>query len=278
VAAFGALFDLAVGAAGPAAAPWTPAPIPSAGELLPDNLRRRAHGLGRALSNLAEPAATLQRAQATWPAWQQTFAERRAPRTSLNRPIGPDRKLAIIGGRLDLVKKTAHRHGATLNDVTLAAIAGGLRQLLLSREEPVGDLTLRAMVPVSLHGKQPGPATEYAAAWLDERPGLRPKTLQLYRYLLHAHLQDEFGSRTIGSISEADVRRWRADLLSRGVSPVAQRPRVPLSLSTTAVLKENAHRPPGARAQTPASGRTSCTANKWSDRRGPHHWPDVRLY
>jgi len=64
------------------------------------------------------------------------------------------------------------------------------------------------------------PFSEYATAWLDERPGLRPKTLQLYRYLLHAHLQDEFGSRTIASITEPDVRRWRADLLSGGVSPV----------------------------------------------------------
>jgi len=64
------------------------------------------------------------------------------------------------------------------------------------------------------------PFSEYAAAWIDERPGLRPKTIQLYRYLLRAHLQDDFGHRTIASITEADVRRWRADLLSAGVSPV----------------------------------------------------------
>ena len=64
------------------------------------------------------------------------------------------------------------------------------------------------------------PFTEYAAAWIAERPGLRPKTIQLYRYLLRAHLQDEFGSYTIASITEADVRRWRAGLLSGGVSPV----------------------------------------------------------
>jgi integrase len=64
------------------------------------------------------------------------------------------------------------------------------------------------------------PFSEYATTWLDERPGLRPKTIQLYRYLLRAHLQDEFGPRTIASIIEADVRRWRADLLSAGVSPV----------------------------------------------------------
>ncbi len=64
------------------------------------------------------------------------------------------------------------------------------------------------------------PFSEYAAAWIDERPGLRPKTIQLYRYLLRAHLQEDFGSRTIASITDADVRRWRADLLSAGVSPV----------------------------------------------------------
>ena len=127
VAAFGALFDLAAAAAGPAAQPWTPAPIPSAGELLSDNVRRRAHGLGHVLTSLAEPIETLRRAQRTWPAWRETFAEQRAPRTSLNRPIGPDRRLAVIPGRLDVAKNTAHAAGATANDVVLAAIAGGLR-------------------------------------------------------------------------------------------------------------------------------------------------------
>jgi WS/DGAT/MGAT family acyltransferase len=166
VAAFGALFDLAADAAGPAGQPWTPAPVPSAGELLSDNLRRRTHGLGRALSNLADPIATLRRAQRTWPAWRETFTEQRAPRTSLNRPIGPDRRLAIIGSRLDLAKNIAHPCGATVNDVVLAAIAGGLRELLLSRGEPIGELVLRAMVPVSLHGKQAGHASGNQDGWM----------------------------------------------------------------------------------------------------------------
>ena len=78
VAAFGALFDLAADAAGPAAQPWTPAPVPSAAELLSDNLRRRTHGLDRALSNLADPIATLRRARRTWPAWRRGL--RRAAR------------------------------------------------------------------------------------------------------------------------------------------------------------------------------------------------------
>jgi integrase len=64
------------------------------------------------------------------------------------------------------------------------------------------------------------PFLAYAAAWIDERPGLRPKTVQLYRYLLRAHLQDAFGSATVAAITEPDVRRWRAEMLLAGVTPV----------------------------------------------------------
>ena len=80
------------------------------------------------------------------------------PRTSLNRPIGQDRILAIVRSRLDAVKGVAHTHDATVNDVLLTAVAGGLRTLLASRGEPVGGLVLRAFVPVSLHREQPGQA------------------------------------------------------------------------------------------------------------------------
>jgi diacylglycerol O-acyltransferase / wax synthase len=43
--------------------------------------------------------------------------------------------------------------------VVLAAVAGGLRQLLASRGEDVAQLTLRVAVPVSLHHEQPGQAS-----------------------------------------------------------------------------------------------------------------------
>jgi WS/DGAT/MGAT family acyltransferase len=159
VAAFGALLDLAADAAGPVVPPWTPAPAPTAGELLQDNVRRRVQELDRALSSLAHPAGMLRRARAAWPAWREFFAEQRAPRTSLNRPIGVDRRLALIGSRLDLVKQIAHAHDAKVNDVVLAAVAGGLRELLRGRGEHVEQLALRAMVPVSLHREQPGRAS-----------------------------------------------------------------------------------------------------------------------
>ena len=131
---------------------------PASGELLHDNLRRRVHGFRGFLSGLAHPAGTVRGIRRAWPAAREMFAEGRAPRTSLNRPIGQDRTLAIVRSRLDAVKGVAHTHDATVNDVLLTAVAGGLRTLLASRGEPVGGLVLRAFVPVSLHREQPGQA------------------------------------------------------------------------------------------------------------------------
>ena len=59
--------------------------------------------------------------------------------------------MALVRGRLQDAKDLAHAHGAKVNDVVLAVVAGGLRDLLRSRGEPVHDLVLRAAVPVSLH-------------------------------------------------------------------------------------------------------------------------------
>jgi diacylglycerol O-acyltransferase / wax synthase len=152
IAAFGALLDLDADAPTPAAPPWRPTAIPSAGELLGDNLRRRLRGVGRGLSGLAR---TGRQRRAVSGALREFFAER-APRTSLNRPIGADCRLAVVRSRLELAKRVAHAHQATVNDVVLAVVAGGLRQLLAGRGEPVEGLVLRAMVPISLHHEQPG--------------------------------------------------------------------------------------------------------------------------
>jgi integrase len=67
-------------------------------------------------------------------------------------------------------------------------------------------------------GKVPFP--EYAAAWIEERPNLRPKTVQLYRYLLRRHLRPHFEGKTVAEIKEAHVRRWRKKLLDSDVSAV----------------------------------------------------------
>jgi len=166
VAAFSALFDLTADSPAPAAPPWTPAPVPSTRELLGDNARRRARELDRALSGLLDPAGMLRRGRRTWPAWREALAHR-APRTSLNRGrIGLDRTLALVRGDLCRAGQIARAHGGTVNDVVLAAVAGGLRDLLLTRGEPVGDLVLRASVPVSLHQEPSGRPQGNRVGWM----------------------------------------------------------------------------------------------------------------
>jgi Phage integrase, N-terminal SAM-like domain len=60
----------------------------------------------------------------------------------------------------------------------------------------------------------------YAADWIEERPGLRPKTIELYRYLLRRHLSPTFDARPMAEVREPHVRRWRKNLLDAGVSAV----------------------------------------------------------
>jgi len=165
LAAFGALLDLAADAPTPVPSPWTPAPIPPAGRLLHDNLRRRLRGLGRGLSSLTHPIGTVRSAGRTAPVWREFFAEH-APRTSLNHPIGADRRLAIVRSHLELAKQIAHAYHAKVNDVVLAAVGGGLRELLASRGEPVEDLVLRVSVPISFHQQQPGQARGNQDGWM----------------------------------------------------------------------------------------------------------------
>ena len=58
----------------------------------------------------------------------------------------------------------------------------------------------------------------YATTWIDERPGLRPRTVDLYRWLCSKYLEPTFGRSMIDDITASRVRTWRQNLLSDGVS------------------------------------------------------------
>jgi diacylglycerol O-acyltransferase / wax synthase len=165
-AVFGALLDPSADAPDPVAPPWRPAPAPNAGRLLRDNLYRRRREVGRGWSGLTHPRRTARRARAALPAWREVLTERPAPRTSLNRPVGAGVRLALVDGHLDAARQVAHAHRATVNDVVLAAVAGGLRELLTSRGEGVEGLVQRAMVTISRHGEEPGGAQGNKPGWM----------------------------------------------------------------------------------------------------------------
>jgi diacylglycerol O-acyltransferase / wax synthase len=166
LAAFGALLDLTPDAPTPVAPKWTPTPILTDTELLRDNLRHRRQELGRGWTGVTHPSRTMRSAREAWPAWREVLAEKPAPRTSLNRTVGTARRLALIRSRLDLAKQIAHCYNAKVNDVVLAAVAGGLRELLASRGEDVEGLVQRAMVTISLHDEQPWEAQGNKPGWM----------------------------------------------------------------------------------------------------------------
>ena len=61
---------------------------------------------------------------------------------------------------------------------------------------------------------------DYGSTWIEERAGLRPKTVSIYRGLLRCHITPHLATVTVGSLTLARVRRWRKKLLDSGVSPV----------------------------------------------------------
>lgn len=150
VAELGVLLDASPNSATPPAQPWVPTPRPSARALLFDNLERQIAKLRRALRAITRPTAILQSARAAMPALRELLAEEPGPRTSLNRVIGQERTLALLRSSLELVNEVAHMLDATVNDVLLTVIAGGLRGLLRSRGERIDGVTLPIYVPVSL--------------------------------------------------------------------------------------------------------------------------------
>ncbi len=59
---------------------------------------------------------------------------------------------------------------------------------------------------------------DYASAWITQRPKLRPRTVDLYRWLLRKHIAPYLGGVPLGKLSTAMIREWRASLLAEGVS------------------------------------------------------------
>jgi diacylglycerol O-acyltransferase len=69
--------------------------------------------------------------------------------TSIDGPIGDQRRWACTSASLDDIRTVRKHLGGTVNDVVLAAVAGGFRDLLTARDEDPDQAELRTLVPVS---------------------------------------------------------------------------------------------------------------------------------
>jgi diacylglycerol O-acyltransferase / wax synthase len=134
---------------------WHPRPEPTSAQLLGEALIERA----------TQPAEIVRSARAAFRAPRQ-IARRgvdalsavgalaktglAAPASPLNVDIGPHRRYDWVRTDLTELKAIKDRLGGTVNDVVLTVVTGALRKFLEQRGEDVNEITLRAMVPVSV--------------------------------------------------------------------------------------------------------------------------------
>ncbi|MEV0173542.1 wax ester/triacylglycerol synthase domain-containing protein [Streptomyces sp. NPDC050803] len=120
-----------------------PRPAPGRAALARDALHTRLAAPRRALASGRQLRASLGAGGGLRPP--------RAAPTSLNRRTGPRRRLGAVHTDLAAVRDAAHRHGASVNDAVLVAVAGALRRVLVGRGESPDAFVIT--VPVS--GRRP---------------------------------------------------------------------------------------------------------------------------
>ncbi|TXH06256.1 MAG: wax ester/triacylglycerol synthase family O-acyltransferase [Nevskiaceae bacterium] len=79
-------------------------------------------------------------------------APMQSPKSALNRRISRNRRFATQQFPIERLKRTAKRHGGTLNDLVLALCGSALRRLL-GEQESLPEQSLTAMVPVNIRPK-----------------------------------------------------------------------------------------------------------------------------
>ncbi len=76
---------------------------------------------------------------------------------------------------------------------------------------------------------------DYAAQWLDRRPELSIRTVELYRFLLDHHVSPQLGACTLARLSPSKVRGWNAALATAHPITAAKAYRLLSTILKTAV-------------------------------------------
>lgn len=113
---------------------WFPRPMPALGWLAVDAAKDR-------LRSIAALPAGLGRLRGAILALRPVLG-RSLGRSSLNRPTGPRRQLALVRTNVSQVHTAARAHQATVNDATLVAVAAALHDLLATRGEHLDEFVI----------------------------------------------------------------------------------------------------------------------------------------
>ncbi len=139
--------------------PWHPSPEPSSAELIVAGVRgavrTSAELMTRALTALSRPTSSfgVLRDAAEGVGEIVWAGLNPAPETPLNVEIGPHRRFSVVRQELADYKEVKNALGGTVNDVVLTVVSGALAKWLRSRGVRTEGLEMRALVPVSVRGK-----------------------------------------------------------------------------------------------------------------------------
>jgi diacylglycerol O-acyltransferase len=137
---------------------WRPEPGPSdlrlAADAAIDLVTSPLQPLTAAWHAVRSPRRALDRARSLATGlWSYGSALVPTPRTSLDGSIGRNRRWTWAAASLADVRTIRRALGGTVNDVVLAAVTSGLRDLALARDEDPERLGLRTLVPVSVRAE-----------------------------------------------------------------------------------------------------------------------------
>jgi WS/DGAT/MGAT family acyltransferase len=147
--------------AGPRTPPrdaWQPRPVPGSATLLREALTDQASAVAGGIANAAgslQPATAKRRLGqlrviARTVADTAPMALRPPPATPFNRPISASRQFAWLELPFDEVTAVRKRLGATVNDMVLAILSGGLGRYMRRKGYETDGVVLRALCPVSM--------------------------------------------------------------------------------------------------------------------------------
>jgi len=105
--------------------------------------------------------------------------------------------------------------------------------------------------------------TNYGEQWINERPGLAPKTRALYGGLVRLHIQPKLGDVSLADLTPGGVRTWRKELLDGGTGPVTVAKAYRL---LKAVLKHGRRRRVDPPEPVPDQGRRHRAQSRAADR------------
>lgn len=211
------------------APPFDPIPAPGHLKVYADNL---VHQAGLAWSALVSgPNAPLLK-PARWFELAQALGALtdlpRPPDTSLNRPLGPRRRFDWVATTLADVKRMRSLvPGATLNDVMLACIAGGIRALMISRGEAIEKAEVRVFIPVSLRAENERDAEggNRISGFVAPLPAAEPNALERLRLIQATTAKFKKGKQPLGiHLVGQWVEFLPAPLLKAGAPSVAKKP------------------------------------------------------